>query len=62
MLKAGGCDELTYVAPLLAGGLVELCLDIVLLVLLVLRHFALSLSFLPAHQQRNNNSDGISRD
>ena len=51
-------DELTDVAPLLAGGLVEPCLDIVLPVLLevpvgdnvvVLHHFALFLSYLPAH-------------
>jgi hypothetical protein len=55
-LKNG--DELTDAAPLLAGGLVEPCLDIVLPVLLevpvgddvvVLHHFALFLSFLPVH-------------
>ena len=53
----GRSDELTNAAPLLAGRLVEPCLDIVLPVLLevpvgdnvvVLRHFALFLSYLPA--------------
>ena len=53
----GRSDELTDAAPLLAGGLVEPCLDIVLPVLLevpvgdnvvVLHHFALFLSYLPA--------------
>lgn len=60
-LKNG--DELTDAAPLLAGGLVEPCLDIVLPVLLevpvgddvvVLHHFALFLTFLPARQCNNH--------
>jgi hypothetical protein len=67
--RTGG-GERTDAAPLLAGGLVEPCLDIVLPVLLevpvgddvvVLHHFALFLS-LPAHQQRHINSNGVSRD
>jgi hypothetical protein len=67
--RTGG-GERTDAAPLLAGGLVEPCLDIVLPVLLevpvgddvvVLHHFAL-FSFLPAHQQRHIDSNGVSRD
>jgi hypothetical protein len=66
-----GGGERTNAASLLAGGLVEPCLDIVLPVLLevpvgddvvVLHHFALFLSFLPARQQRNIDSNGVSRD
>jgi hypothetical protein len=57
----------TDAAPLLAGRLVEPCLDIVLPVLLevtvgdnvvVLHHLALFLSYLPAHQHNHAISKG----
>jgi hypothetical protein len=59
---SGTDDELTDAALLLAGGLVEPCLDIVLPVLLevpvgdnvVVLHFDPFLSCLPAKQHNNN--------